>query len=136
MKKRVQGLERLLEYELSYYRRLVVLARTKHCLLRAGRQAEAVRLADIESRLLAHLELFEVTRRDLVRRNLPDALPTAALHTMELTKVALIRRLRPIARANRTLNVHRIDATRAARLSAVGERMLSRSARSLPNDAA
>lgn len=136
MSKRVQGLERLLEYELSYYRRLVVLARTKHCLLRAGRQPEAVRLADIESQLLAHLELLEVTRRDLVRRNLRDALRTDALHTMQQTKVALIRRLRPIARANRTLDVHRINATRAARLSAMVERMQSRPARSLSNDAA
>jgi hypothetical protein len=116
----VQGLERLLEHELSYYRCLVVLARTKHFLLRAGRQPDAVRLADIESQLLAHLELLEVTRRDLVRRNLPNALPTDALQTMEQTKAALIRRLRPIARANRTFDVHRIGATRAARLSRGG----------------
>ncbi len=86
-----------------WYRELVVLARTKHCLLRAGRLPDAVRLADQETQILAHLAMLELSRR-LVTSHLPNGpAPTRSLRAMELAKASLIRRLRPVARANQAL---------------------------------
>lgn len=109
MRKDPLELEHALAREVRYYRQLVVLARTKHCLLRSGRSTEAALLADVESHLLAHLEVLEVTRRDFVRHHLDDSVRTDALRTMEQAKAALIRQLRPVTRANRTIDIHRSE---------------------------
>lgn len=86
-----------------WYRELVVLARTKHCLLRAGRLSDAVRLADQETQILAHLAMLDLSRR-LVMSQLPNGpAPTRYLRATELAKASLIRRLRPVARANQAL---------------------------------
>ncbi len=98
--------------EVYCYQQLVVLARMKHCFLRAGRWPEAVRLADLESQILAHLEVFELTRRGLVAEHLGNPALARALHAMDQARAALIRRLRPLTRANRAMQRRRPSTPR------------------------
>ncbi len=113
---------------LGYYQ-LVVLARTKHCLLRGGRLPEAKRLADLETRILAYLEILGLTRRFVEEdpQLSDDPAFSRYLTTMNQAKVSLIRRLRPVAHANRAAEVRRALARSPLRSPSVSGRVGSQS---------
>ncbi len=109
---------------LGYYQ-LVVLARTKHCLLRGGRLPEAKRLAEMETRILANLEILGLTRQFMEEdpKLSNDPAFSRYLTTMNQAKVSLIRRLRPVAHANQASEVRRALARRPLRSPSVSGRV-------------
>jgi len=113
---------------LDYYQ-LVVLARTKHCLLRGGRVHEAQRLADLETKLLANLEVLEMSRMfiDGDPHAHDDPVLSRYLSTMNQTKASLIRRLRPVAQANQAAAIRRVLSRRRRRRASADGKIGARS---------
>ncbi len=99
--------------ELDCCHQLLVLARIQHCLLRQRRWSAARRLALREAYLLGQLETLGRMRGRLLAETPSEASISQYLWRMQARRASLVRRLRPVARANRAMETRSVLRERA-----------------------
>ncbi len=94
--------------EMVCYRQLLVLARTRHCLLRQRHWSSAARVADREAQVIGQLRELETRLSHLIAQRRLDPEVAHYLRVTHGRRAMLVRRLRPIVRANHALEMRHL----------------------------